>query len=359
MLATFVTLNRAELVRRCQAKVTARSQVQPEMAGTEAGLPLFLDQLVDALQHHHGAHAEIDRRAAQRGRDLHAQGVTVSQVVLGYGDVCQAITDLAVATAVLISVEDFRTLNRCLDDAIASAVTEYARVSATIVAAVQDGDEERLGFFVHELRNLVNTASMAFAVLDKGDPAARGRTGGALKRSLTSLGTLIDRSVIEMRLGRRAPKRANIAVAGLLQELTTAAEPDAARRGVRFTVEVGAPDVRVYADREILSAVVVNLLQNGFKFTRPGTCVTLAATTTTDRVMIAVADECGGLSAADAGALFRPFAQGHRDRTGLGLGLAFSKWGAEVSDGSISVDTIPGRGCVFTLDLPRVAAGVH
>ena len=53
------------------------------------------------------------------------QGFTVSQVVHDYGDVCQSITDLALQLNAPINVEDFRTLNRCLDDAIASAVTEH------------------------------------------------------------------------------------------------------------------------------------------------------------------------------------------------------------------------------------------
>ena len=63
---------------------------------------------------------------AHHGRELRLQGFTVSQVVHDYGDVCQSITDLAMERDAPISVDDFRTLNRCLDDAIASAVTEYA-----------------------------------------------------------------------------------------------------------------------------------------------------------------------------------------------------------------------------------------
>jgi len=57
--------------------------------------------------------------------------------------------------------------------------------------------------------------------------------------------------------------------------------------------------------------------------------------------------------------LFRAFEQRHADRTGLGLGLAFSRWGTEVNDGRISAHNLPGRGCVFTIDLPRVPASVH
>src|SRR4029434_4496760 len=89
--------------------------------------PCFLDQLVDALQHRRSPSLEIGRSAARHGHDLKLQGFTVSQVVHDYGDVCQSITDLALQLNAPISVEDFRTLNRCLDDAIASAVTEYGR----------------------------------------------------------------------------------------------------------------------------------------------------------------------------------------------------------------------------------------
>ena len=51
----------------------------------------------------------------------------MSQVVHDYGDVCQSVTDLAVEVNAPISTDDFRTLNRCLDEAIAGAVTEYGR----------------------------------------------------------------------------------------------------------------------------------------------------------------------------------------------------------------------------------------
>ena len=89
--------------------------------------------------------SDIGTSAARHGRDLHLQGFTVSQVVHDYGDVCQSITDLALELNAPISVEDFRTLNRCLDDAIASAVTEYGRGNEALLAAESTRDDERLG----------------------------------------------------------------------------------------------------------------------------------------------------------------------------------------------------------------------
>jgi signal transduction histidine kinase len=112
----------------------------------------------------------------------------------------------------------------------------------------------------------------------------------------------------------------------------------------------------VDADRPILAAVVVNLLQNAFKFTRPGTTVTLRVGETSDRVLIEVEDACGGLPDGATDELFRPFVQRSADRTGLGLGLAMCQWGAEVNDGQVSVQSLPHRGCIFGVSLPRLPA---
>jgi hypothetical protein len=113
------------------------------------------------------------------------QGFTVSQVVHDYGDVCQAITELAVELNAPISTDDFRTLNRCLDDAIAGAVTEYGRERNQ---SGSDGESarggERLGFFAHELHNLMNTSLMAFEVMKTGNVGVVGSTGTVLHRSL-------------------------------------------------------------------------------------------------------------------------------------------------------------------------------
>ena len=100
--------------------------------------------------------------------------------------------------------------------------------------------------------------------------------------------------------------------------------------------------------------MVTNLLQNAFKFTRPGSCVKLRGSATADQVLIAVEDECGGLPDGTTEDLFKPFEQRSADRTGLGLGLAMCQWGAEVNGGFISARNLPEHGCVFTIGLPRV-----
>jgi signal transduction histidine kinase len=98
---------------------------------------------------------------------------------------------------------------------------------------------------------------------------------------------------------------------------------------------------------------VGNLLQNAFKFTRPHTNVTLRVSASAERVLIEIQDECGGLPSGNVTELFRPFEQRSTDRTGVGLGLAFSRWGVEANNGRIYARNVD-EGCVFTIDLPRL-----
>lgn len=356
MLDVFVEQNRTEIIRRCRAKVESRATPTPTPAELEFGVPRFLDQLVDALRQHSSPGSDIGRSAARHGRDLHLQGFTISQVVHDYGDICQSITELALDLQAPISVEDFRILNRCLDDAIASAVTEYGRGNEAVVAAESTRDDERLAFLAHEIRNLVGTASVAFEVLKTGNVGVGGSTGAVLQRSLTALRDLITRSVDEVRLRHNVLDRSRFMLDEFVAELAPAAHLEAGARGLTFHLAGGTHDARVDADRAVMTAVVTNLLQNAFKFTRPGSSVTLRTSTTADHVFIMVEDECGGLPDGTSDGLFRPFEQRSANRTGLGLGLAMCRWGAEVNGGVISARNLPEHGCVFTVGLPRVRA---
>ena len=262
--------NRDEIIRRCRAKVATRSIPPPTEAEIDHGVPLFLDQLVDALRLGLTSSPEIGRSAIQHGHDLLRQGFTVSQVVHDYGDVCQSITELAVEMNAPISTDDFRTLNRCLDDAIAGAVTEYGRErnQSTLDGETARGSE-RLGFLAHELRNLINTAIVAFEVLKTGNVGVAGSTGTVLHRSLMGLRALIARSLAEVRLTKGVQNREQFLVSGFIEELAPAATLEANARGITLTVMPVEDGVVIEADRQVLAAVVGNLLQNAFKFTRP------------------------------------------------------------------------------------------
>jgi hypothetical protein len=186
-LDVFIGANRDELLRRCRARVAIRSVPPPTEARKDRGVPLFLDQLIEELRHVPSDTRGIAQGAAQHGHELLLQGFTVAQVVHEYSDVCQSITDLAVAMGAPISTEDFRTLNRCLDDAIAAAVTKHA------------GDPERTrDGESHELRNLSNVAMIAFEMISSGDVGVAGSTGALLHRCLRAISALADRHCAEI-----------------------------------------------------------------------------------------------------------------------------------------------------------------
>jgi signal transduction histidine kinase len=359
MLHEFIAINREEIIRRCRAKVATRSLPPPTKAEIDHGVPLFLNQLMNALQlvseGRETLNPEIGKSAVLHGRDLLLQGFTVSQVVHDYGDVCQAITELAVETNAPISADEFRMLNRCLDDAIAGAVTEFGREQNR---STLEGEAARAGFLAHEVRNLVNTAIVAFEVLKTGNVGVAGSTGTVLHRSLMGLRELSRRSLAEVRLTHGVQNREQFPVSEFIAELAPAASLEALSRRVTLTTVAVENDVMIEADRQILASVVTNLLQNAFKFTRPQTTVTLRVGASAERVLVEIEDECGGLPGGNAGDLFRPFEQRGADRSGLGLGLAFSRWGVEANNGRIYARNLPGKGCVFTVDLPRIAAPV-
>ena len=180
-LDEFIGGHREELIRRCRAKVAIRSVPPPTKAEIDQGVPLFLDQLVKELRDGPSETRDIAQGAAQHGHDLLLQGFSVGQVVHDYGDVCQSITDLAVELDAPISTADFRTLNRCLDDAIAAAVTEHARDQEL----TRDGES-------YELRHSINVAMVAFEMIKSGNVGIRGSTGALLHRSLKAISAFAD-----------------------------------------------------------------------------------------------------------------------------------------------------------------------
>ena len=355
MLLKFIEENRAELIARTRVKAKARTAPLATEDELERGLPLFLTQfteLLAATRDDSPPTASMDESATRHGSALLERGFTIGQVVHDYGGICQAVTALAGEKAEQVTPEEFHLLNLCLDNAIAQAVTEYARQREEQLAGKE---VERLGFLAHELRNLISTATMAYQVLRGGTVAIGGSTGAVLDRSLNGLRLLVDRSMAEVRLQSGQQLTARVRLAEFIEEIEVAAAPDARARNLRLSVAPVDYRLAVSADRQLLASAVANLLQNAFKFTHPGGHVALRARSEAKRVLIEVEDECGGLPPGKAEQLFRPFERRGADQTGLGLGLAISRRSVDASGGKILVHNLPGKGCVFAIELPLVA----
>ena len=139
MLYEFVTTYRDAIIQRAREKLTARPWPAASAQELDNGVPLFLTQLAETLRSESSdstpTRGAIGSTATRHGADLLALGFSVSQVVHDYGDICQAVTELAIEQNAPISTEEFKTLNGCLDTAIAEAVTEHARITAESVRA--------------------------------------------------------------------------------------------------------------------------------------------------------------------------------------------------------------------------------
>ncbi len=212
MLHEFVTSNRTELIARCKSKVAKRLSPSEIPLALDHGVPLFLQQLVETLRLEHlephpaafeversPAATEIGRAATVNGAEMLRLGYTVDQVVHAYGDVCQAVTELAVEHNKLIATGEFRTLNRCLDNAIADAVTSFGSAHEVLLEDQAETLHQRLHYYSLEHRRLINVALQAYAVIKSGQVGATGATSTLLVNTLEDLRSLTDRTLPEIR----------------------------------------------------------------------------------------------------------------------------------------------------------------
>ncbi|MEZ2299943.1 HAMP domain-containing sensor histidine kinase [Variovorax sp. RCC_210] len=369
----FLSNNRDELVARCKLKVAQRPLRAATAKQLAHGVPMFLDQLTRTLVAENNddaaasiaisgpsggdslALSEIGVSATAHGKELLNLGYTVDQVVHDYGDLCQAITDLAFERDAPFAVGEFRTLNRCLYNAIADAVTEFSSQRDALLLVQQTaGEKQRLGFLVHELRNSQGTATLAVRALELGNMQIGGATGAILKRSLSTLGLLISRATAEVR-GEGSDQRQTFSVATFIVDVELAARLDPNMKAAVFEVRAVDPGLAVHANRDLLHAALANLLQNAFKFTRKDSLVTLNAYAFGEHVLIDVEDHCGGLPPGGAAKMFVPFKPNDDGRAGLGLGLSIARQSIEADEGALTVRDVPNSGCVFTISLPRQA----
>jgi len=213
MLHEFISANREELIRRCKEKVAERFKPARVPPAIDHGVPLFLQQLVEMLRTEQLSavgsgsvksktilsSSEIARAAAIHGADLLHQGFTIDQVVHEYGDVCQSVTELAVEVDAHISTDEFRTLNRCLDDAIADAVRSWGLSRQIVINDRAISVQARLDAFENEHRRLIDMALRAFAAIRTGNVGLTGSTGALLHHAITELQRLAQLALSELR----------------------------------------------------------------------------------------------------------------------------------------------------------------
>lgn len=345
-----------EVLARWKASVTGT--VAPENMATPEllnHLPIFLNEIMAALREDaglpsHGPLPEDSPTAAGHGEQRLRLGFSLDAIVREYGALRDAIIATARDAGVELTFRELQVLSDAVISGIALAVTEYTRQRD---AELVRNANEHFAFIAHELRNPLSSAMMAFHLLrSKGSMPADERAVRALERGLKLTSELIEQTLTTTRVasGIELRRRATT-LAELFEEAETSALPEAEAKGVeiRTTIQNTAP---VEVDRRLVSSALVNLLRNGVKYSHPGGVVEMRGSVANGRLSIEVEDSCGGLPPGQVERAFSPFVRLEARQSGFGLGLAIAKEAVDAHGGTIRVQNVSKKGCIFVLELP-------
>ncbi|SDR25066.1 PAS domain S-box-containing protein [Pseudomonas grimontii] len=288
---------------------------------------------------HNGDYTEEGWRCRKDGTRFWASVVITAQydgtgALRGFSKITRDITD-----------------RRAAEIALRTAREEAERASRA--------KSEFLSRMSHELRTPLNSILGFAQLLDMDAPKAQKADVGHILRAGQHLLTLINEvlDIAKIEAGSLALNIVPIPLAGTLQEALTLVSPMAADAGVQLQpLPALAADTGIVADRQRLTQVLLNLLSNAIKYNRRDGQVSIEVGVHEQRIRVSVCDTGNGIAADHIGQLFKPFERLGADPNveGSGLGLALSKSLLENMDGQLTVQSQPGIGSRFSLELPFV-----
>ncbi|WP_330210860.1 ATP-binding protein [Pseudomonas sp. AM4(2022)] len=218
---------------------------------------------------------------------------------------------------------------------------------------------EFLSRMSHELRTPLNSILGFAQLLDMDAPPGQKAQIGHILRAGQHLLILINEvlDIAKIEAGRLPLNIESVPLAIALQEALTLVSPMAADAGIQLApLPILAADSGIVADRQRLTQVLLNLLSNAIKYNRPEGQVSIEVKIDQQRIAVSVSDTGKGIAADRLVRLFKPFERLETDPNveGSGLGLALSKSLLEMMNGSLTVQSQPGVGSRFTLELAFV-----
>lgn len=222
---------------------------------------------------------------------------------------------------------------------------------------------EFLGNVSHELRTPIFSLQGFLETLLDGaldDPAVNREFLEKAHRHAQRLNALLNDLIEISRIesGEMQMSLRYFSLGEFLEHMRDEMLPAAERKGITLAVSPGIPPGEdIYADRERLKQVMVNLIDNAIKYTEPGGSITLRAERSDDREFVRVSDTGIGIAPEHHSRIFERFYRVDRDRSrdagGTGLGLAIVKHIVEAHGGTIGVESTPGKGSTFSFSLRR------
>jgi signal transduction histidine kinase len=355
LLYEFLIANRGKILALVAQKTADISENRATSAESQRGLPRLFDHLVLELKREAQGSPKRSSKdygpnsTGAHGKELSRLGHTVSQVVHGYGVLCQAVTEFAEDTKAPITSGEFSTLNLCLDVAIADAVEGF-----TEHAVVETADSaKRLGILVHELRNCMTAAIIAHAMIKDGVVGTGGSTSALLGRNLYRMRDILDRPLTEARLEKDPvvdPRP--VLLLQIVGGVEAAASMETRLRGQTLKIKVD-PRAKVHGDHQYLTSALSNIVHNAIKYSPQGGTISVRSRNTAKSTVLEVEDQCGGLPKKIAAAFFQPPTRKGSERKGVGLGLTISRQAVALHGGTLAVRDRPGQGCIFSITLPK------
>ncbi len=354
-LASLIERERAEIERRFVGKLRAASAAQSlDREAVIDSLHLLLDEMVSSLRR--GAppgDREIQRTTSEAGRTHAAQrfglGYDVATLVREYALLQSILFDLIAERGAEVALSELRTMSLTISNAVADACTRYAHMRDE---EQQRQASEHMAFLAHELRDPLGTVRLGLALAREQGASSSPRVLESMERGVERMRQMIDDALVEMRLRAGQPiETESIDLARLVESVVSDARAAAEAKKLELRTQASG-DVTVHAEQRVIRSAVSNLVRNAVKFSHAGGHVVVRVVDAGGRVRLEVEDSCGGLPPGAVEKVFDPYVQIGRDRSGFGLGLAIAKQAAMAHGGEIRVHDLPGKGCVFVIDLP-------
>jgi signal transduction histidine kinase len=356
-LCSLIAARRAEILERWTQRI-GREHPDKELTRGELwdDLPHFFDEALASVCAEEDSSLaatapNADGASAAHGTQRLRVGFDLVDVVREYEILTECILDEVDAVGGSVSTRALRRVQRLINEGREAAVSAYVdRRDAEMAHA----HSQHVAFIAHELRGPLMTSFLALTTLRKSARPEQGWALNLLVRNLTVLRELIDQVLTADRLAEHAPlAREPLDLCLMLAQVLVDARLVAEQRHIKLTVNAPAT-LPFRGDRRLLRSAITNVLGNAIKFTPEGHAITVRADRRDHYLVIEVEDECGGLPDGDAAELFDPFVQRGENRAGFGLGLAIVKQALEAHGGRVLVRNLPGKGCVFSLELPEV-----
>lgn len=315
-------------------------------------LPSFLGEIVAALRGRAGGGA--GQAAEEHGQQRLRLGFSIDSVIREYGALRDAIWATLLAAGVEPTRGEQQQLFTSIVDGIARAASEFSRQRD---AELHRQHNEHMAFIAHELRNPLMSARMSVTLLKRsGGFPSEARGVDTLERGLQRMQEGIDHTLEVARVASGVTlRRERLGLRPLLEEAALAVRDEAQERMVSLHVAIDE-DIELEIDGRLVRSALSNLVRNAVLYSRAGGRVEIRGTSTRAQVTVEIEDCCGGLQPGKVEQAFAPFIRLNDRATGFGLGLAIAKHAVDAHAGTIRVQNLPGKGCIFVLELPRAPA---